>query len=413
MPRQGAIDGDFVPPWPVTLSPFGEDSPTAYHRDTMRILVLADRFPPARGGVAASAARQAAALAPHLERLDVLVLEDRPPGRVEAEARDGVTVHRLGRARDGDESLQLLTLAARTLLAHHGHTLVHGVCAVHAGYVATWVARGAGLPVTVALRGNDVDRAMFHGPRLPFLTWTLEHADALLGVSDDVLATATALTGRRHGLHRVPNGVDATRFRPDAPAPADIDALADAPRPWLAFAGEARLKKGLPLLLELAERLAGETRGTLVLLGGVRRDARETLERWRSQAGAAARRVREVAYTGDAERLAGLYAAMDVFVFPSLWDGTPNAALEAMASGRPVVAAAVGGLAEMLEHGESGYLVPVERLHRFADEALAVLAQPAARLAAVGARARARVQRDFTPEAERDAILGVWRLLAK
>jgi hypothetical protein len=32
--------------------------------------------------------------------------------------------------------------------------------------VAAWVARGAGLPVTVALRGNDVDRAMFHGPRL-------------------------------------------------------------------------------------------------------------------------------------------------------------------------------------------------------------------------------------------------------
>jgi glycosyltransferase involved in cell wall biosynthesis len=378
----------------------------------MRVLVLAERFPPARGGVAAAAARQAAALVPHLERLDVLILGAGPPGRVELEERDGVAVHRLGRARDADESLQLLALTARTMVAHLGHTLVHGVCAVHAGYVAAWVARGAGLPVTVALRGNDVDRAMFHGPRLPFLTWTLEHADALLGVSHEILHTATALTGRRHALHRVPNGVDATRFRPDAPTPKDLDALAGAPRPWLAFAGEARLKKGLPILLEVAERLAADSRGTLVLLGGIRRDAQETLARWRRDTGTAAAHVREVPYTADTERLAGLYAAMDAFVFPSLWDGAPNAVLEAMATGRPVIAAAVGGLPEMIEHGASGYLVPVERLHRFADEALAMLSQPPERLAAVGARARERVCRDFTPEAERDAILALWRSLA-
>ena len=163
----------------------------------------------------------------------------------------------------------------------------------------------------------------------------------------------------------------------------------------------------------MAERLAADARGTLVLLGGVRRDARETLARWRRDAGAAAAHVREVPYTDDAERLAGLYAAMDAFLFPSLWDGAPNAALEAMATGRPVIAAAVGGLPEMIEHGASGYLVPVERLHRFADEALAMLAQPPERLAAVGARARERARRDFTPEAERDAILALWRSLAR
>ena len=352
-------------------------------------------------------------MAPHVERLDVLVLGGGPPGHVELEERDGVAVHRVGRASEGDESLQLLALTARTLLAHHGHTLVHGVGAVHAGYVAVWVGHGAGVPVTVALRGNDVDRAMFHGPRLPFLTWTLERADALLGVSHEILRTATALTGRRHALHRVPNGVDATRFRPDATPPKDLATLAGAPRPWLAFAGEARLKKGLPVLLEIAERLALEHRGTLVLLGGVRRDAREMLARWRRNAGNAGDHVREVPYTDDVERLAGLYAAMDAFVFPSLWDGAPNAALEAMATGRPILAAAVGGLPEMIEHAESGYLVPVERLHRLPDEALAMLAQPPERLVALGARARERARREFTPEAERDAILAIWRSLAR
>jgi glycosyltransferase involved in cell wall biosynthesis len=377
----------------------------------MKILVLAERFPPARGGLAAAAGRQARALAPHVERLDVLLLGGGPAGRVEMEERDGVAVHRVGRAAETDESLQVLALTARTLLSHHGHALVHGACAVHAGYVAAWVARAGGRPVTVALRGNDVDRAMFHGPRLPFLTWTLEHADALLGVSREILKTATALTGRREGLHRVPNSVDTAHFRPDAPMPKDLDALAGAPRPWLAFAGEARLKKGLPVLLEIAERLAAGNRGTLVLLGGIRRDAARTVSDWRRHAGPASSHLREVPYTGDPERLAGLYAAMDAFVFPSLWDGAPNAALEAMATGRPIVAAAVGGLPEMIEHGETGYLVPAERLHRLPDEALAMLAGPPERLAAMGARARERARREFTPEAERDAILEIWRAL--
>ncbi|HTO11582.1 MAG TPA: glycosyltransferase [Candidatus Binatia bacterium] len=380
----------------------------------MNVLFVADRFPPARGGAAAAAARQAAALAPCVERLDVLVpVPGTAPGQVDLETTGRLRVFRVQRAPEADESLQLLVRTAQNLLAREGYALVHGFGAVHAGYVAAWVARVAGVPSVVSLRGNDVDRAMFHGPRLPFLTWTLQHADTLLGVSGEILDRVRALTGRRRGLRRVPNGVDATVFRPDAPAPAEIEALAGAPRPWVAFAGEARLKKGLPILLDLAARLAAAGAGSAVLLGGVRNEARPLVERWRARAGAAAAgRLREAPYVGDTKALAGLYAAMDLCVFPSLWDGMPNAALEAMAAARPVVASAVGGLPEIIEHGVSGFLVAPPALEDFAGEALAVLARPAAERARVGAAARARVMRDFTVEAERDAVLAAWRALA-
>jgi phosphatidyl-myo-inositol dimannoside synthase len=363
----------------------------------LRVLFIADRYPPARGGVAAAAARQAAALAPCVERVDVLVpVAGGAPGRVDLE-----------------ETLQLLARTAQNLVAREGHALVHGFGAVHAGYVAAWVARLAGRPSVVSLRGNDVDRAMFHGPRLPFLTWTLEHADTLLGVSAEILDRVRALTGRQHGLRRVPNGVDASVFRPDAPAPAEIEALAGAPRPWVAFSGEARLKKGLPILLDLAARLAVTGAGTVVLLGGVRREARPLVTRWRARAGAeAAGRLRELPYLDDAKALAGLYAAMDVCVFPSLWDGMPNAALEAMAAARPIVASAVGGLPEIVEHGVSGFLVAAPALDDFVAATLGMLARPATERARIGAAARARVTRDFTPEAERDGVLAAWRALA-
>jgi len=380
----------------------------------VRVLFIADRFPPARGGVAAAAARQAAALAPCVERLDVLVPVAGPaPGQVDLDETGRLSVFRVQRAPEADESLQLLVRTAQNLVARGRHTLVHGFGAVHAGYVAAWVARLAGLPSVVSLRGNDVDRAMFHGPRLPFLTWTLEHADTLLGVSGEIIDRVRALTGRRRGLWRVANGVDVSVFRPDAPAPAEIEALAGAPRPWVAFSGEARLKKGLPVLLDLAAQMAAADAGTLVLLGGVRREARPLVERWRARAGApAAARLREVPYVDDAKALAGLYAAVDLCVFPSLWDGMPNAALEAMAAARPVVATRVGGLPEIIEHGVSGFLVAPEALEDFARETQAVLARPAAERARVGAAARARVAQDFSAEAERDGVLAAWRGLA-
>jgi glycosyltransferase involved in cell wall biosynthesis len=82
---------------------------------------------------------------------------------------------------------------------------------------------------------------------------------------------------------------------------------------------------------------------------------------------------------GQLDDVGGLLAAADGVIVPSRWEGLPLVLLEAMARGRPIVASAVGGVADAIEDGVTGTLVPpddaaalavaLENLHRRADRA--------------------------------------------
>jgi len=375
----------------------------------MKALWISERFPPQRGGVANAAARQVRSLAPELERLDVLNLtQDLAPGRVEVEELGDARVHRLGRAPRSEESLRLLSEVAGSLCDLHRYDLVHGFYAVFAGYVAVLLARERGLPAVISLRGNDVDLGAYQGSRAYFLSFALTHATAITGVSREILKRARALSGRAEGLHWVANSVDAELFCPGEPDPGHLAALESLPRPWIGFAGEARFKKGLPILLDLAEELARQGRGTVVVIGGLRDDEREMFRRWRASDPLAAARLCELPYQRDLPRLLSAYRAMDLFVFPSLWDGLPNALLEVMACARPVLATRAGGIVDVVEHDDSGVLVSLDALDSFADQVDAVLALPEHERQQMGARARARVCEHFTIAQERAALLDLY-----
>jgi glycosyltransferase involved in cell wall biosynthesis len=383
----------------------------------MRILWISERFPPSRGGAAISAGRQVALLAPKVERIDVLHLTDAlPAGRIETSIPPelgGAVVHRIGRVANDEESLQLLFEVARAIGRRERVDLVHGFFAVPAGWVAVLAGRALGVPSVVSLRGNDVDRAMFHAPRLALLHETLAGASALVGVSREILERAGWVAGRSSGLHRIANGVDPEAFAPGEPEERLPGELAGLAAPLAGFVGEARFKKGLPLLLELAERFAARGRGTVVLVGGIRSEERERFDRWRGANPGAAARLVEIPWNRYPRRLVSLYRALDLVLLPSLWDGLPNSLLEAMATGRPVLAGAVGGIRDVVESGRNGWLLPFEELGRFPAEAERILALPPEERAAVGAAARETMLREFAPEAERDAHLALWSSLVR
>jgi glycosyltransferase involved in cell wall biosynthesis len=103
--------------------------------------------------------------------------------------------------------------------------------------------------------------------------------------------------------------------------------------------------------------------------------------------------------------------AIDLFVLPSRTEGLPITILEAMAAGRPVVATTVGGIPELVRHGETGLLVPPKDPQRLAEAMLALLhGQTSAR--AMGTAGRALVAASFTVEGEaRETALLYQRIL--
>lgn len=103
---------------------------------------------------------------------------------------------------------------------------------------------------------------------------------------------------------------------------------------------------------------------------------------------------KRVRFLGSRQEVPALLALMDLVVHPSLEEGLPNAVLEAMAAGKPVVAAAVGGNPEAVVHGETGLLVPPGDSQALSRAMLWLLEHPA-EAARYGEAGRRRVGERF------------------
>jgi len=98
---------------------------------------------------------------------------------------------------------------------------------------------------------------------------------------------------------------------------------------------------------------------------------------------------------GERHDVAGVMRGLNCFVLPSLAEGVSNTILEAMASGLPVIATAVGANAELVDHGETGEIVAPADSQALAAS-IARLAMQPERAAAMGRAGRAAAQSRFS-----------------
>ena len=120
----------------------------------------------------------------------------------------------------------------------------------------------------------------------------------------------------------------------------------------------------------------------------------------------------EVHFLGfvDPTKMPVHYASADLFVLPSARESFPLVLLEAMASGLPVVATTVGGVPEMVLEGETGLLVPPNDPEALAEAINSLLAEPA-RMRAMGAKGRERVEEYYTWDRVAERMAGFFRAI--
>ncbi len=353
------------------------------------VAIVAERMPPERGGLARATARVAALAARRGEAVHVLTLsKDGTPGLRTSRVDGEVTVHRLGRLDKDEDTLRAFTEHVAEVVELEGLDLVHGMYAVPAGFVAVLAGAFAGVPSIVSLRGNDFDRGVFR-PSLPQLSVAVERATAVTAVTREMAGRARAIFGR--DVRFVPNAVDATAFRRETPDNSLVASLGLGTASVIGFSGELREKKGMRFLLPAFAALSRERDVRLLLLGGVREDAEAAWDAFVRAEPEAAARVHRLRYDDDPTRMSHRLALCDVMVFPSLFEGMPNAVLEAMAAERAILATDVGGQRELIEHGTRGALLSLRDLDALPEAIAEMLDLSLEERNAMGRAARAHV----------------------
>jgi phosphatidyl-myo-inositol dimannoside synthase len=245
----------------------------------------------------------------------------------------------------------------RQLLREGTHDLVHAHWAVPNGSLVAGVARRYDVPVLVSLYGTDVSVAERYGVLRRAAAAAFAGARAITACSDNLRRRAEALGADPHRIETIRHGVDADGFNPGlADEGLRQSLLTDRKDDMLVVAAGRLVEvKGFEYLVEAAAKVTG-IRVAIIGEG----ELRPALERRASELGAPVTFLGNLPYH---HQVAETMASADIVVVPSVVDGAgrvdglPSTVLEALASGRPVVATRIGGIPEVIADGTNGLLV--------------------------------------------------------
>ncbi len=206
-------------------------------------------------------------------------------------------------------------------------------------------------------------------------------------------------------IQQIYNGVDTFRCHPDGPVPADLPWAGQA-KTVIGTVGRLDPVKNQGALLQSVRQILDqrpELRQELRLIIAGDGPERAALEGMIRNFGL----TDEVWVPGAREDVPALMRAMDVFVLPSVNEGISNTILEAMATGRPVVAARVGGNPELVENGTTGTLYSGHGSEALAEAIFPYLVDPNLRTVH-GRAARERVLLQFSLPAMVDSYVAFY-----
>jgi N-acetyl-alpha-D-glucosaminyl L-malate synthase BshA len=286
-----------------------------------------------------------------------------------------------------------LALAVRM----HDVALAHELDLLHVHYAiphatSAWIAKemlreqGRALPVVTTLHGTDITIVGQDHSYQAITKFSIERSDRITAVSQWLKDETTRAFGCSDcPIEVIPNFVDPTVFDRARYGDALRQELGGG-RPVLMHISNFRPVKRVVDVIRVFARVRAQQPCVLVMVGdGPDRHAAEEEAR---RLGVAA----EVRFLGKIDTVAPLFAAADVYVFPSESESFGLSALEALASGVPVVAARVGGVPEVVRDGVTGALLPLGDVEGMAEAVRGFLDPSRWREASAAAAADARAR---------------------
>lgn len=289
-----------------------------------------------------------------------------------------------------------LALATRIVdvALHEGLDVLHAHYALpHA--ISAHLAREMLLPrrlaVVTTLHGTDVTIVGQDRSYLPITRFGIERSDAVTAVSDYLARVTREVFSPAKEIHVVPNFVDPDRWRPDAGKKGTTCFAKRGERLVLHVSNFRPVKRVLDVV-EVFDRVRRKVPARLLMIGdGPERPAAEALCREKGIAGL-------VHFLGNTPAVEEVMPAADLYVLTTDMESFGLSALEAQACGVPVLGYRAGGLPEVVETGETGFLREVGDVDGLAADGVRLLEDGAA-FAGTSRAARARAVSLFDADA--------------
>lgn len=377
----------------------------------MKVLMVIERYFPIWGG----AENQLQQLIQHLCDLgcEIEILTRRwQKGIAAKELVNDIAVYRVGWPGKGRLATIVFILSLVWFLLRRGRKvdIIHSHGAAALGALGSLAAR--------ITRTHNIAKISTAG-RIPKLIVNLpgrlilklfKHSDAIVCISDEIQRELTAIDTSPRRIVRISNGVDGERFRPLPKVQRREWRIAKGLSPVIpvvVFSGRFVHRKGLDVLLDAWHRVIKLHPAAHLIVIGSGANQSDSVEH-QIRCKVKEEGIANVSFEGETNSPESYLGISDIYVFPSRKEGLPNALLEAMASGLPIVASEIGGVVNLVEDDETGLLFPCGDVDALSNRIVELLNNPQ-KLKKIGSQARQHVLEHYSFKQIAQQYLKVYR----
>lgn len=238
----------------------------------------------------------------------------------------------------------------------------------YAGYMAKKMLfeEGISLPIVTTLHGTDITLVGSHPFYKTAVTFSINKSDAVTSVSENLKQDTQRLFNTQKDISVIPNFIDLDKYKSN-PKKCQRDLLAQPHERVITHVSNFRSVKRIPDVIRVFAAIHKQIPSKLMMIGeGPEREKAEQLCNDLSISD-------KVLFLGNSNEVNKILCFSDLFLLPSETESFGLSALEAMASGVPVISSNTGGLPEVNRNGISGYLSAVGDVDDMAKNAINIL----------------------------------------